>query len=142
MYSWMVRYLLRRVIAEGRAGNVEPTIARYADDAHFRFPGRSSWAADYHRKDQIADWLHRFAAVGLQLHPLEILVMGGPWNTTVGIHFTDHWANPDGEVIYTNEGVLFGKLVWGKLTAVTVFEDTQKVADFDDYLAAHEAVGA
>jgi len=142
VYAWLVKVLLRRVIAQGRAGNIEPTIARYADDAHFRFPGGSSWAADYHRKDQIAEWLHRFVGVGLQLEPEEILVRGGPWNTTVCVHFTDYWANRDGEVIYRNEGVLFGKMAWGKLTAVTVFEDTQKVADFDDYLAAHEPASA
>jgi hypothetical protein len=137
VYSWLVRYLLRRVIAQGRAGNIDPTIARYADDAHFRFPGRSSWAADYHDKAAIAAWLRRFVAVGLQLEPQEILVKGGPWNTTVSVHFTDFWANPEGEVIYANEGVLFGTMAWGKLKAVTVFEDTQKVADFDEYLEAH-----
>ncbi len=41
---------------------------------------------------------------------------------------------PDGDVVYENRGVIFGKIAWGKIKSYEVFEDTQKVAAFDDYL--------
>ena len=84
----------------------------------------------------IGRWYARFTRAGLQIEPHEILVKGPPWNTTVCVHFTDHAAAPDGEVVYTNHGVLFIKIAWGKIRFSTVYEDTQKVAAFDEYLAA------
>ena len=40
-----------------------------------------------------------------------------------------------------NRGTIFGKIVWGKVTYYEVNEDTQKVAELDEYLASHEASG-
>jgi hypothetical protein len=47
-----------------------------------------------------------------------------------------------GNIVYANHGTIFGKIVWGKLIYYTVYEDTQKVAEFDDYLATHEFADA
>jgi ketosteroid isomerase-like protein len=138
MYHWLVRRMIRRTAAKARAGDMGPTLAMWADDGRFVFPGRNSWAADFGDKDQLARWYERYVRVGLQLEPQEILVQGWPWNTTVAIHFTDHANDPNGEVVYGNRGVLFGKVAWGKIRFGTVYEDTQKVAEFDDYLAQHE----
>jgi ketosteroid isomerase-like protein len=138
MYRWLVRVMVRRVIARSRAGDMGPTLALWAEDGHFQFPGRHSWAADYRNKTDLAAWYERFARVGLQLEPQEILVAGPPWRTTACIHFTDRAYSPTGEVVYENEGVLFTKMSWGKITFGTVYEDTQKVADLDEYLAVHE----
>jgi len=38
-------------------------------------------------------------------------------------------------VIYENRAVLFGKIRWGKITFYEVYEDTEKVAALDAYLA-------
>jgi ketosteroid isomerase-like protein len=134
MYRWLVSHMIRRVAARSRAGDMAPTLAMWADDGHFQFPGESSWAVDLHRKDDIERWYDRFTRAGLQLEPHEILVQGPPWNTTVCVHFTDRAARPDGEIIYINHGVLFIKIAWGKIRYGTVYEDTQKVAAFDEYL--------
>ena len=48
----------------------------------------------------------------------------------------------DGDVVYSNRGTIFGTIVRGKLTYYEVYEDTQKVAEFDQYLASHEPTGA
>lgn len=138
MYRWLVRRMVRRMAARSRAGDMGPTLALWAEGGHFVFPGRHSWAADYHNKQDLAAWYERFARVGLQIEPEEVLVAGAPWRTTVCIHFTDHLTAPSGEVVYENTGVLFAKMSWGKISYGTVYEDTQKVADFDEYLAVHE----
>jgi hypothetical protein len=54
------------------------------------------------------------------------------------VHFTDHAADEHGRVVYENQGVIFAKMAWGKIKFGTVYEDAQKVADFDQYLATHE----
>lgn len=138
MYRWLVKRRVRRVMARSRAGDMAPTLALWAEDGHFVFPGRSSWAADFRGKADLAAWYTRFARVGLQIEPQEVLVGGPPWRSHVCIHFTDHATGPDGQPVYENTGVLLATMSWGKIRFGTVYEDTQKVAAFDDYLAHHE----
>ena len=135
MYHWMVRRMLRKAAARATSGDMAPTLARWADDGHFRFPGESSWTVDVHRKEDIARWYERFVAAGLQLEPEEIFVQGWPWDTRVAVHFTDRARRPDGELVYENRGMLYARVRWGKIRFGTVYEDTQKVAAFDEYLA-------
>ena len=138
MFAWLVKRRVRRVMAQARAGDMAPSLALWAEDGHFQFPGRSSWAADFQNKGDLAAWYARFARVGLQLEPREILVGGPPWRSHVCIRFADHATGPDGETVYENTGVLFTTMSWGKIRFGTVYEDTQKVAAFDDYLTRHE----
>jgi len=65
--------------------------------------------------------------------------MGPPWDTTICLRFTDRCTAPDGTIVYTNRGMVFGKIAWGKITYYVVYEDTQKVAEFDEYLILHPA---
>jgi len=37
--------------------------------------------------------------------------------------------------------MIFGKISWGRVTYYEVHEDTQKVAELDEYLASHEPTG-
>lgn len=83
--------------------------------------------------------MQRLIRVGVQLEPHEFLITGAPWNTTFCVHFTDPLTAPDGEVVYSNRGTILPKIVWGKVTYHEVNEDTQKVAELDEYLALHEA---
>jgi ketosteroid isomerase-like protein len=142
MYHWLVDKQVRKVMARSRTGDMAPTLALWADDGHFEFPGRSSWTADLHTKAEIGAWYDRFARAGLQIEPEEVLVKGWPWRTTVCIHFTDTAASPTGEVVYENHGVIVARMRWGKIRWGTVYEDTQKVQAFDEYLAAHELAPA
>ena|SRR5215211_3518646 len=142
LYAWAVRSMLHRNLARLWAGDPEPLLASYADDIHFVFPGRSSWAADLRGKDEVERWLRRFVRVGLRFEVHEILVAGPLWNTTVCLWLTDRLTAPAGEVVYANRGTIFAKIAWGKVTYCEVNEDTQKVAEFDEWLASHEQAGA
>lgn len=142
MYAWIVRKMIRRAVDRLNAGDVGPLLDSYADDVRFVFPGRHSWAADFRGKEELEPWLQRFVSAGLTFEPQEIVVSGPPWNTTVCVRFTDHATGPDGEVVYSNRGVIFGKAAWGKVKLYEVYEDTQKVAEFDEYLASREASAA
>jgi len=134
--------MIRKSLRRQKAGDIEGLLKTYADDVHFVFPGRSSWAADLRGQQAVSAWLERFHRAGLQFEPKEILVDGPPWNTTVCVHFADHAKDPAGNVVYENQGVIFGRAAWGKIKYYVVYEDTQKVAEFDNYLAQHEPARA
>ena len=138
LYAYTVRSMIHRNLRRLGAGDVGPLLSIYADDVRFVFPGHSSWAADLWGKDEVERWVRRFVRVGLQLEPREILVAGPPWDTTVCLRFIDEATAPDGTVVYSNRGTIFAKIAWGKVTYYEVNEDTQKVADFDEWLASHE----
>ena len=142
LYGWAVRWMLCRNLALLGAGDPKPLLATYADDVRFVFPGRSSWAADLRGKDEVARWLGRFVRVGLRLEAHEILVKGPPWGTTVCLWFTDRFAADDGSIVYQNRGTIMAKIAWGMVVYYEVNEDTQKVAEFDEWLASHEPPGA
>lgn len=137
LYRWAVRRMLSRNLARLWAGDPEPLLATYADDVRFVFPGRSSWAGDLKGKDEVRSWLERFVRVGLRFEVHEILVDGPPWDTAVCLWFTDRLAAPDGEVVYENRGTILAKIIWGKVTYYEVSEDTQKVAELDEWLTSH-----
>jgi ketosteroid isomerase-like protein len=102
-----------------------------ADNVNFRFLGKHTWAADYHAKDEVRAWLNRYRRARLQLQPLEVVVSGPPWNTVVCTRFTDRATDERGELIYENEGVLFDRLVWGRIVEHVSYEDTQRTFEFD-----------
>ena len=139
MYGWLVRSMIRNVLRRREEGDIGPLLSMCANDVHFVFPGDSSWAADIHGKRELEPWLRRFADVGLRVEVQQIDVTGWPWNTTVFLRFTDHATGPNGSVVYENRGVIVGEVVWGKIKFYEVFEDTQKVAGLDEYLASRSA---
>ena len=142
LYAWAVRSMLRRTLRRLRGGDLEPLFSTYADDIRFVFPGHTSWAGEFRGREEVERWVRRVYQVGLRLEPHEILVMGPPWNTTVCLRFTDRCTAPDGTIVYTNRGMIFGKIAWGKITSYEIHEDTQKVVALDEYVASHKPTGA
>ena len=72
------------------------------------------------------------------MEPHEVVVGGPPWNMTVCVRITDYARDSDGNVVYQNRAVLFGKVRWGKIVFYEVYEDTEKVRALDEYLATSE----
>ena len=137
MLAALERWWIRKILARHEAGDVEGTLKVYASDVRFVFPGNNSWACDIRGKEAIAAWLRRFHGAGLKIKVHDVLIAGPPWNTRVGLAFTDHLTEPSGRVVYENRGVIYGTSRWGKFVEYTVFEDTEKVAALDLYLAEH-----
>ncbi len=137
MYGWIVGWMIRRSVRRLNEGDIRPLLSGYADDVHFVFPGESSFAADIHGKGELEPWLRRFVEAGLQLELEDVVAAGWfPWSLTVCVKVTDRALGPDGDTVYENRGLILGKIAWGKIKSYEVFLDTQKVAAFDDYLAA------
>jgi ketosteroid isomerase-like protein len=136
MLSWLGRLMISRNMAKARDGDIEPTLRMDAEDVRFRFPGDSSWATELEGKEELRRWLERFADVGIQIFPDEVVLKGFPWKQTVCIRGTDRLDSAEGERVYENRYVIWGRLAWGKLREYEVYEDTQKSKALDEYLAS------
>ncbi len=139
LYAWTVRFMLRRNLRHLREGDLEPLFSTYADDIWFVFPGHNSWAGEFRGREEVERWVRRVYQVGLRLEPLEMLVAGPPWDTTFCLRFTDRCTAADGTIVYTNRGMFFGKIAWGKITSYEVHEDTEKVVALDEYVQSLES---
>jgi ketosteroid isomerase-like protein len=141
MYAWLVRKMIRRSIDRMNAGDIQPLVSSFADDARLVFPGRNSWAGEHRGRAEIEAFIGRFVRVGLQGAADEIVVKGPPWNTTICVRFRDEAHASDGTLVYSNRVVLFMKAAWGKIVSQEDYLDTEKVAKFDEYLAKLEEPG-
>jgi len=136
MLSWLAKKLIARNMARASAGDIEPTLKMDAEDVRFRFPGDSSWGGEFRGKAELEPWLQRFADTGLQISPDEVVLKGFPWNQTICIRGTDRLDTPEGERVYENRYVIWGRISWGLLREYEVYEDTQKSKALDQYLAS------
>ncbi|MEX2448765.1 MAG: hypothetical protein WD404_08490 [Solirubrobacterales bacterium] len=134
MLSWLAKRMIARNMAKAREGDIGPTLRMDAEDVRFRFPGDSSWAAELEGKEEVEQWLRRFADVGIQIYPDEVILKGFPWKQTICVRGTDHLDSPAGERVYENRYVIWGRISWGKLREYEVYEDTQKAKALDGYL--------
>jgi ketosteroid isomerase-like protein len=136
MLSWLAKRMIARNMAKASSGDLGPTLRLDADDVRFRFPGDSSWGGEFNGKPELEPWLRRFADTGLQISPDEVVLKGFPWKQTICIRGRDHLDSPQGERVYENRYVIWGRISWGLLREYEVYEDTQKSKALDEYLAA------
>lgn len=145
MYKATVRMLIRRSIRLLNEGQVKPALRMFANDATLTFPGNNTWSKQFrtpepgraayatHRgRDEIEAFLRRYVDHGLQMEVEDILVNGPPWNTRAAVR-VHHWIpRPDGTDIYSNRAVLMVRTAWGKIRSQEDYEDTERVAAFDE----------
>jgi ketosteroid isomerase-like protein len=137
MQSWLAKKLITFVMGRTRRGDIRPTLLLDAPDVRLTFPGRNSWSGEFRGKDEVARWLARFAAVGLQIFPDEVVATGMPWRSTVCIRGHDYLHDADGNTVYENRYVIWGRMAWGRLKDYEVYEDTRKADELDVYLSRH-----
>jgi len=136
MLSWLAKKLIAFNMARLSTGDPGPTLRMDAESVRFRFPGDSSWGGTFHGKVELEPWLRRFAAAGLQIAPDEVVLKGFPWRQTICVRGPVHLDSPNGERVYENRYVIWGRISWGKLREYEVYEDTQKSKALDEYLAS------
>lgn len=152
MYKAAVRWMIRRNIDRLNAGDHRPTLAMFAPNAVMSFPGDNSWSNQHraprtgtqpslsHRGvDEIEAFLVRYVGTGMQMTVEDILVNGPPWNTRAAVR-VHHWApGADDTVAYQNRAVLMVTTSWGRIRTQEDYEDTVRVAAYDEILAAEGA---
>jgi hypothetical protein len=138
MLSWLAKKIVSRNMAHMRAGDYGPTLRLVANDVRFRFPGDSSWAGELQGKGELEGWYQRFVGAGLQVFPGEVVAKGLPWKMTICVRGHIYLKTPEGESVYENRYVLWGRMAWGLVQDYEVYEDTQQTAALDEYLATLE----
>ena len=115
-------------------------------DFELAFPGQNSWATMFrpqilgreahatHRGiEEATAFADRFVGEGIQFQIEDILVNGPPWNTRIALRVHDYVPDPnDGADLYSNRAVLFLEVRWGRLVRWEDYEDTQRVAAWDN----------
>jgi ketosteroid isomerase-like protein len=136
MFSWLAEKMIARNMKSMRAGDPGPTLAMDADDIKFTFPGDSSFAPGANDKRELEQWLNRFADLGLQIYPDEVVLKGFLWHQTICVRGNIHLDDPKDGRVYDNRYVIWGRIAWGKLREYEVYEDTEKSRKLDEYLAS------
>ena len=135
MLSWLAGKMIARSMKAIRAGDTGPTVAMYAEDVRFTFPGQSSFAPGATGKADLERWLGRFIDVGLQIYPDEVVLKGFPWRQTICVRGHIHLDDPEDGRVYQNRYVIWGHIAWGKMREYEVYEDTEETRRLDEWLA-------
>ncbi len=144
MYKATIRALVRHGINALSAGDPRFLMKLASPDAEIVFPGDNSWAAMHrpvhkgrhphatHRGlDECRSFADRFASEGIRFHIEDILVNGPPWNTRVAVRAHDFIAGETNDH-YNNRLVAFLEIRWGRLIRWEDYEDTERVAAWDE----------
>lgn len=142
MLSWLAGKMIDRNMAAVRKGDLESTLAMDVEDVRFTFPGDSSFAPGAQGKPELRRWLERFAAIGLQIYPDEVVLKGFPWRQTICVRGHIHLDRPGDGRVYDNRYVIWGRIAWGKMREYEVYEDTEETRRLDEYLARTGEPGA
>jgi ketosteroid isomerase-like protein len=138
MYRMIVRRKARTTFGFINAKEYERVLKVFAPDAVFCFSGDHVMGGELRGPAQIRAWFERVFRLfpDLRLEPLSVVVMGPPWNTLASTRFRVHATLPDGRA-YTNEGMQFLRLRWGKAVEDRLYEDTQALVSALEVIAAH-----
>lgn len=135
--AWLASRMVKENMARLSAGDLGPTARMDAAQIGFRFPGSSSWAAQTVGKEAHVAWLQRFVDAGIQIEADQVVVTGPPWRMTICVRGRSFFRGPDGEAVYDNRYVLWGRIAWARLQDYEVYEDTEASLKLDHYLASH-----
>jgi ketosteroid isomerase-like protein len=128
VYGRVVERLVRDGFEKLNRRDVSGLLERFADDAHFVFPGDHALAVDAHSKPEIAAWFELLyeRVPGIEWEVQEVIVSGPPWRLRV---CTRYIARGDGLEL---RNVQLARISWGKVTEDMLYPDTLAVARFLD----------
>lgn len=127
---------LRRDVRQLNAGNYQPLLAGYHDDAILRFNvGAHRWSGPHRGKAAIDRFLRDFTHAGLQGELRSLWLGGPPWALTLIARFDDHATGPGGEQLYANRVAMVIRTRWGRIVEhEDFFEDTGRILALEEKL--------
>lgn len=146
MYKASMRAMMRYSIKKLNGGDYSLMLKMASPDFELAFPGENSWSSMFrpqqigrerhatHRGiDEATAFAERFVGEGIQFRIEDILVNGPPWNTRIALRVHNFIAGTDGGAdTYNNRALLFLEVRWGRLVRWEDYEDTQRVAAWDE----------
>ena len=139
MYHAIIRRKILGAFAALSRGDAASLVAQMSPRVHHTFPGQHALGGERNNRDDVTAWLQRlfrlFPGLTFQVHA--ITVDGPPWNTVIGVEWTNTGTLLDGSS-YHNAGAHILRLRWGRLTSFHAYlHDAQESADALVRLAAH-----
>lgn len=137
MYRLIVAARIRRIFARLDAGDWETMIRALAPRFTYRFYGDHALGGERTTVAAMRAWWGRVFRLlpGASFEPRDVLVAGWPWSTRVATDVIVRATLADG-THYENVINQFVRLRWGRVTEVRTLEDTQKLAQALQGLAA------
>lgn len=126
MYCWLMARGLRFVVERLMRGQPRLALAMLDQDIRMVFPGQNSFGGVHAGKPAMRAWLERFVALRPDYRVHDVVVNGPPWNTRAAIRLSDAIGDD-----YTNEGVQWLQLRWGKVVLDEVFLDTERISAWE-----------
>jgi ketosteroid isomerase-like protein len=129
IYSHVVERIVRKTFLAVQNHDYQAVLDGVsAKNLTHRFAGPNSLGGIRHDKEALGRWFKRVGTVlpELKFDVTNVLVHGGPWNTTVVARWVATCTLENGEP-YVNPGIHVIKLRWGKAYDFDVYEDTLAV---------------
>lgn len=140
MYRWFVRRQIRAAFDALSRGDAPALLSHMSSDVHHVFPGRGALGDERRSRDDVAAWFDRLFRLlpGLEFRVHTLAVDGWPWNTRVGIEWTNVGPLQDGTT-YQNTGAHIIRLRNGRIVSFHAYLNDVDV--FSDALARVAAIG-
>jgi len=126
IYSHVVQKLVRKTFLAVQNHDYQAVLNGVSsNNLTHRFAGPNSLGGIRRDKEALGRWFKRVGTVlpELKFDVTNVLVHGGPWNTTVVARWVATCTLENGEP-YVNPGIHVIKLRWGKAYDFDVYEDT------------------
>jgi ketosteroid isomerase-like protein len=129
MYHAVVRRIVRRTFYHLNRADYAPVVAMYDPQIVHTFAGDHALSGERRSVPAVKQWYDRLFRVFGQLRfsVQEVIVQGLPWNTSVAVKVNINATLSDGNP-YSNVLAMFVELRWGRITAISMHEDAQKLA--------------
>lgn len=139
MYHWFVRRQIRSAFAALSRGDAPALTNHMSPDVHHSFPGHGALGGERHSLRDVKAWFDRLFEVlpGLQFQIHTLAVDGPPWDTRVGVEWTNSGRLLDGSS-YSNTGAHILRLKNGHITAFHAYlNDTDELTQALRRLSEH-----
>jgi len=130
MYNSIIKYNIKKAFQFVNDHNYADVAKGLSPTIRHHFSGDHALGGTRHNLAAVNEWFERVGRVfpDLKLTITNIVVKGWPNNTLTIVQWTAAAPLVDGDA-YSNHGVHFVKIKWGKITDMTVYEDSQAVAN-------------
>ena len=139
MYRWIVSRRARRAFRLVGEGNYEEILRSVTPSIEHTYRGDNAVGGTRHSVDAMRRWFERVYRLFPKFHHevKDVLVKGWPWNTVVAVPWTAHaTCLIDGEA-FEADGVHVVRFVWGRITEIQGYPDTEKYTSFCRHMAGH-----
>ncbi|GAB3641582.1 nuclear transport factor 2 family protein [Spirosoma arcticum] len=130
MYNAIIRHNIKKAFQLVNDHQYDEVAKNLSPAIRHHFSGDHALGGTRHDRTAVMSWFERVGRLlpDLKLTITRVIVKGWPNNTLVIAQWTAAASLPDGGE-YRNQGVHFVTLKWGKITDMTVYEDSQAVTD-------------